>query len=73
MTITATEFKNNLGKYLELADREDIIITKNGKPIAQLSRPQFDKIAILNSLVGIAKADEDIELDEIKRERLKRQ
>ena len=29
MTITATELKKNLGKYLILAATEDIFITKN--------------------------------------------
>lgn len=72
MTITATEFKTNLGKYLELVLTEDILITKNGKVIAQLTQPQLDKIAILNSLVGLAKGD-DIELDDIKNMRLAKQ
>ena len=31
MSITATELKNNLGKYLLLSATEDIFITKNGK------------------------------------------
>ncbi len=70
MTITATEFKTNLGKYLELVLKEDIFITKNGKVIAQLSQPQMDKIAILNSLVGIAKGNSDISLEDIKDMRL---
>ena len=35
--ITATELKNNLGHYLELSSKEDVFITKNGKPIAVLS------------------------------------
>ena len=39
MTITATELKNNLGKYLILAATEDIFITKNGKTIAKLTSP----------------------------------
>jgi prevent-host-death family protein len=36
MEITATEFKMNLGKYLDAVDREDVVITKNGKPAARL-------------------------------------
>ena len=36
MEITATELKLNLGKYLDLANKEEIVITKNGKTIAQL-------------------------------------
>ena len=31
MSITATELKNNLGKYLLLSAKEDVFITKNGK------------------------------------------
>lgn len=73
MTVTATEFKTNLGKYLEIVLDEDILITKNGKVIAQLSKPQFNKLAALRSLVGIANNGTEITLDEIKEERLRRQ
>lgn len=31
MSITATELKINLGKYLMLAETEDFYITRNGK------------------------------------------
>ena len=44
MTITATELKNNLGKYLILAATEDIFITKNGKTIAKLTSPYQNKL-----------------------------
>lgn len=37
MIITSTEMKNNFGKYLRIAAREDIIITKNGKKVCRLS------------------------------------
>ena len=70
MIITATELKINLGKYLEKSQDEDIIITKNGKIIAQLSQPNAEKLAVLHALVGYAGPKEDISLDEIKRERL---
>ena len=73
MTITATEFKTNFGKYLDLVNEVDIFISKNGKIIAQLSKPQTDKIKILRNLVGIGGNDSSITLDEIKSERLKRQ
>ena len=73
MVITATEFKTNFGKYLDLVINEDIIITKNGKAIAKVTHPRQDKIDILNSLVGIAKGNEDVNLEQIKSERLSRQ
>ena len=53
MIVTATEFKTNLGKYLEMATSQDIFITKNGKSIARLTSPAVDKLALLDDLVGI--------------------
>lgn len=69
MQITATEFKMNMGKYLSMASRHDIYITKNGQRIAKLTNPSPDRIAMLDSLVGIAK-DAAITTDDIKKERL---
>lgn len=69
MQITATELKMNMGKYLSMASRRDIYITKNGQRIAKLTNPSPDRVAMLDSLVGIAK-EGDITLDDIKRERL---
>jgi prevent-host-death family protein len=37
MIINATDLKNNLGKYLRLSAREEIIITSNGRKVARLS------------------------------------
>ena len=36
MIVNATEFKTRVGKYLEIVDREEIIITRNGKEVAKL-------------------------------------
>ena len=71
MTITATEAKNNFGKYLTLSSREDIFITKQGKIIAKLSRPEVDKISVINSLVEIIPSS--VSEDAAKQERLARQ
>ena len=68
MSITATELKNNLGKYLELSAKEDIFITKNGKIIAKLSNPYQEKVSVAKSLFGILPKDAD--LDKAKEERL---
>ena len=68
MSVTATELKNNLGKYLVLSATEDIFITKNGKVIAKLTNPYQDRVATAKSLFGILPKDADIE--ESKRERL---
>ncbi len=71
MIISATEFKNNLGKYLELAAIQDIFITKNGKSIARVTSPKVDKLELLDSLVGVIPAD--IDEDAAREERLNRQ
>lgn len=72
MQITATELKRNVGKYISMADTEDIYIVRNGKPVARLTRPPQDRVALLDSLVGIVRA-EDTTLDDIKAERLEKQ
>lgn len=36
MIINATQFKMRVGKYLKLAEKQEIIITKNGKEVAKL-------------------------------------
>lgn len=73
MTVTATELKTNLGRYLELAALQDIFITQNGKNVARLTSPSIDKLSILDSLVGIIPPQESIDENTIKEERLARQ
>ena len=51
MSITATELKSNLGKYLMLAATEDIFVTKNGKVVAKISNPYQDRVNL--SLIHI--------------------
>lgn len=68
MSITATELKLNLGKYLLLAETEDIFITKNGKVVAKLSNPYQDRVNVAKSLFGILPADTTLE--ESREERL---
>ena len=70
MIVTATEFKSNLGKYLELAARQDIFITRSGKNIARLTSPTVDKLAILDNLVGIIPAQDAMDEEAAREERL---
>ena len=69
MQITATELKLNMGKYLSMAAKRDIYITKNGQRIARLTNPSPDRVAMLDSLVGIAMG-ENATLDDLREERL---
>ena len=70
LQITATELKLNIGKYLSMAAERDIFITKNGRRVAKLTNSTSDRTALLDSLVGIARTDDPISLDDIKEERL---
>ena len=68
MIVTATEFKTNFGKYLELIAKEDVFITRNGKIIAKVVNPQ---ISAVDSLRGILKdVPADLDLDSIREEKL---
>ncbi|HIY19089.1 MAG TPA: type II toxin-antitoxin system prevent-host-death family antitoxin [Candidatus Blautia avistercoris] len=68
MSITATELKLNLGKYLKLAEQEDIYITRNGKIVAKLSNPNADRVEMANSLLGVIPPD--ITVKEAREERI---
>ena len=52
MSITATELKTNLGKYLLLAASEDVYITQYGKVVAKLTNPFQNRVEIAESLFG---------------------
>jgi len=77
MQITLSDLKVNVGKYVDLADTEDIIITKYGKPAAKIIRfdkePWYmkkipEKITSVESLFGTI--PNDIDLDDVRMERL---
>lgn len=70
MSITATELKQNLSKYLLLAEKEDVFITRNGKVIAKLTNPYQDRVDMAKSLFGILPGD--MTIDEARKERLGR-
>lgn len=70
MSITATELKMNLSKYLLLSATEDVYITKNGKVIAKLTNPFQERVDIAKSLFGVLPAD--VSLEEARDERLNR-
>ena len=44
MIVTATEIKTNFGKYLDMLEKEDIFITRNGKTVAKVINPQISAV-----------------------------
>lgn len=69
MTISATELKQNLSKYMELSKSEDVIVTKNGKTLTVLTNPYMNKRKIVESLFGAAPGN--VTLEDAKEERSK--
>ena len=70
MSITATELKTNLGKYLLLSATEDIYITKNGRVISKLTSPFKERTEIARSLFGVL--PDTMTLEDAREERLER-
>lgn len=77
MQISLSDLKVNVGKYVDLAETEEVIITKYGKPAAKIIRydkePWYakqmpDKITSVEQLFGTLPSD--VDLDDVKTERL---
>ncbi|NLW41975.1 MAG: type II toxin-antitoxin system prevent-host-death family antitoxin [Tissierellia bacterium] len=69
MIVTATELKANLGKYLDNAGEQDILISKNSKIVARLTKPIAS--SSLDKLVGILNEEnENYTRDRLREERL---
>lgn len=67
MSVTATELKTNLAKYLLLSATEDIYITRNGKVISKLTNPFQARVDVAKSLFGIL--PNDVSLQDAQAER----
>jgi len=77
MRIALSDLKINVGKYVDLAETEDVVITKYGKPAARIIRfdrePWYlkkipEKITSVEQLFGTL--PNDIDLDDARNERL---
>ena len=77
MQVALSELKTNVGKYVNLAEKQDVIITKYGKPAAKIIRfdkePWFmkkmpEKVTSVEQLFGTL--PDDIDLDDVKAGRL---
>ena len=56
MIATATQFKKNLGHYLDLAAQEDVYVTRHGRETVRISNPARERVTLLDQLVGLATA-----------------
>ena len=71
MIVNSTEVQNNFGKYLDLATQQEIVITKNGQPVARLMGVEKTASFLSDRLVGLI--PDDIDEDGLKSERLQQQ
>lgn len=75
-TITATELKENLGKYILLVEEGDIEVTKNGKSVMKLvstkpaKRRAYEPVSSIRELFGILPKD-GMTLEEAREMRLR--
>ena len=56
--ITTSELKANIAHYISIVEKEDILITRNGKTVAKLIAQKPDKVGMTKSLFGILKGAE---------------
>lgn len=71
LTVTATEFQNNFGKYLQTVQNGDeVVILKNGKEVARLISQRSVLTFLTDQLVGVLK--EDVDEAREREERLKK-
>jgi len=71
MIINSSDFQNNVGKYLDLAEGQEIVITRNGSPVARLLGMKKTISFLSDQLVGLIPPDVDEDAE--KAERLARQ
>lgn len=70
-TASATEIKNNFGKYLNLVmNGQEIIITRNGQEVGRFVPKEATISYLTDSLIGILKEESDLE--KIRTERLRK-
>ena len=76
MYVTATEFKANLGKYMTLAEEQEIIVTRRGKPdLAMSQTKKKSRAELVEALCGVLPLNEEtrnITVQDIRAERRKR-
>lgn len=68
MQVSVSELKTNIGKYIDMAELQDIFVTKNGKQVAKIVSTKVDRVASMKSIFGVVPPD--VDLDKVKAERL---
>lgn len=57
MIITTSQLKEDIKKYFEIAQTEDVLVTKNGKILVKISNPYQNTLEMVKGLRGSIKGD----------------
>lgn len=71
MLISSSDFQNNVGKYIEISNNQEVVILRNGRPVARLVGMDKTVSFLTDKMLGVL--PEDTDLDTAKSERLARQ
>ncbi len=74
MEVSYSEFESGFKKYFDYAKRSEVIVMENGRPVIRLSPVARAKKARTNvdDLIGVFSKCRNIDLEEARRERLKK-
>lgn len=61
MLVSLSELKVDPGKYVELADKETVYITKDGEKVAKITSAKTDSVTAAKELFGILPPDTTLE------------
>lgn len=68
--ISLTQLKMNLGKYVAMAENQDILISKNGKVVAKLVTAKVDRVAAAKDLISMFPKGKKADYNQMREERL---
>lgn len=68
MYVTATEFKANLGKYMALAEKQELVITRRGKPDLHIGPQKKTREELIAAMRGTLPKESQNETHESIRE-----
>jgi prevent-host-death family protein len=71
MLISSSEFQNNVGRFIDLASKQEVVILRNGRPVARLVGMEKTVSFLTDKLIGVL--PEGFDPDAAKAERLARQ
>ena len=71
MIVSATDFKLNMGKYLEMVNVEDITITKNGRKVGVLVSPGVNTVRTMKGILRLPAEMQNMSCREFKEMRVR--